>query len=87
MRQETLFTLDTPYRQSLAVTGFRFGQGSKSCAIVGALRGNEVQQMYVCSQLVRAMKKLEEQGAINSDREILVVPSVNHFSMKVGSRF
>lgn len=87
MKQETLFTLDTPYRQSLAVTGFRFGQGSKSCAIVGALRGNEVQQMYVCSQLVRALKKLEEQGAINSDREILVVPSVNHFSMNVGSRF
>ena len=47
MKQETLFTLDTPYRQKLDVEGFRFGKGEKSLCIVGALRGNEVQQMYV----------------------------------------
>ena len=27
MKQETLFTLDTPYRQKLDVEGFRFGKG------------------------------------------------------------
>ena len=30
MKQETLFTLDTPYRQKLDVEGFRFGKGEKS---------------------------------------------------------
>ena len=28
MKQETLFTLDTPYRQKLDVEGFRFGKGT-----------------------------------------------------------
>lgn len=87
MKQETLFSLDTPYRQSLTVEGFRFGEGKHSCAVVGSLRGNEIQQMYVCSQLVQALKRLEQQGAINHGHEILVVPCVNHFSMNVGSRF
>lgn len=87
MRQEILYTLDTPYRQSLSVEGFRFGRGQKCCAIVGALRGNEIQQMYTCSLLVRELKRLEQQGAINKNREILVIPCVNHFSMNVGSRF
>lgn len=87
MKQETLFSLDTPYRQSLDVEGFRFGRGEKAACIVGSLRGNEVQQMYTCSQLVKALKKLEQQGAISNGKEILVVPCVNHFSMNVGSRF
>lgn len=87
MKQETLFTLDSPYRQSMSVEGFRFGRGEKTCAVVGALRGNEIQQMYTCSLLVRELKRLEQQGAINDEHGILVVPSVNHFSMNVGSRF
>ena len=43
--------------------------------------------MYVCASLVRELKKLEAQGAIQPGNEILVVPCVNHFSMNVGSRF
>ena len=48
MREEVLFTVDTPYRHSLPVKGWRFGDPEKkSLAVMGALRGNEVQQMYI----------------------------------------
>ena len=87
MRQEVLYTLETPYRQKFEIEGFRFGSGEKACAVVAGVRGNEVQQMYVCALLVQRLRRLEEQGAIAPDCELLVVPCVNHFSMNVGSRF
>ena len=87
MTQETLFTFQSLYRDDLRVTGFRFGSGEKSACIVGALRGNEVQQMYVSACLVRALTDLEAQGKLVPGKEILVIPSVNHFSMNIGKRF
>lgn len=32
------------YRDDFRVTGYEFGKGKKSVCIVGAMRGNEVQQ-------------------------------------------
>ena len=61
MRKETLYELETPYRQKFRIKGFRFGEGEESCAMVAAVRGNEVQQMYVCALLVKKLRKLEEQ--------------------------
>lgn len=87
MKKETLFAFQSLYRDDLRVTGFRFGSGEKSACIVGALRGNEVQQMYVSARLVRALAELEEQGRLVPGKEILVIPSVNHFSMNIGKRF
>ena len=88
MREEVLFTLDTPYRQPLAVKGWRFGDPErKSLTVVGALRGNEVQQMYICSQLIRALETLEEEGKLAPDCGVLVIPCANQFSMNVGRRF
>ncbi len=87
MKQEVLYTLETPYRQKFEIEGFRFGSGEKSCAVVAGVRGNEIQQMYVCALLVKRLRQLEEQGAITPGCELLVVPCVNHFSMNVGSRF
>ena len=87
MREEILYELHSPYRESLKVHGFYFGQGTKTACIVGALRGNEVQQMYVCARLIEALKKLEADGAIAEGQEILVIPSVNHASMNIGKRF
>ncbi len=87
MKREILHTLETPYRQRFQIEGFRFGSGEKACAVVAGLRGNEVQQMYVCARLVQRLRQLEEQGAISAGNELLVVPCVNHFSMNVGSRF
>lgn len=69
------------------IYGYRFGKGEKSACIVGAMRGNEVQQLYICSKLVKTLKELEKKGNIVAHNEILVIPSVNHSSMNVGKRF
>jgi len=54
---------------------------------MGAMRGNEVQQMYVCSRMIQELKKLEAQGAIAENTEILIIPCVNYYSMNIGKRF
>lgn len=87
MRKEILYSLKSPYRESLDITGFKFGSGKKSIAVVGALRGNEVQQMYVCSQLIKQLKKLEKKREISTGCEIMVIPCVNYYSMNIGKRF
>ncbi|MCQ2460118.1 MAG: M14 family metallopeptidase [Ruminococcus sp.] len=87
MKKKVLFSLKSPYREQLDVTGFKFGHGKKAVAIVGAMRGNEVQQMYVCSRMVQELKKLEAKGKIAEDCEILVVPCINYYSMNIGKRF
>lgn len=87
MKKENLFTLKNCYRDDMSIYGYRFGKGEKAACIVGAMRGNEVQQLYICSQIVKALKKLEEKGAIVANNEILVIPSVNHSSMNIGKRF
>ena len=46
MKREILYTMKMPYRQDFLLEGFRFGEGEKSCAVVGGIRGDEVQQMY-----------------------------------------
>ena len=87
MKKKILFSLRSPYREQLNITGFCFGHGKKAAAIIGAMRGNEVQQMYVCSRIVQELKKLESDGKISEDSEILVVPCVNYYSMNIGKRF
>lgn len=87
MREEVLYSLKAPYREEMQVKGYVFGKGDKSACIVGAIRGNEVQQLYVCSQLVKKLTELEARGAIVSNNEIMVVPSVNSYSMNIGKRF
>lgn len=87
MRKEIIYSLPAPYRENLDIKGYVFGKGEKSACIVGAIRGNEVQQLYICSQLVKVLGELEEHGAIVSGNEILVIPSVNRSSMNIGKRF
>lgn len=87
MRKKILFSLKSPYRDQLDIIGFRFGHGRKSAVIVGAMRGNEIQQMYVCSRMVQELKKLEAKGNIADDCEIMVIPCVNSYSMNIGKRF
>ncbi len=87
MRKSILYSITSPYRESMDVTGFVFGSGEKSLCIVGSMRGNEVQQMYVCSQLVKTLRKFEANGKIVPGHEIMVVPCVNYYSMNIGKRF
>ena len=88
MKEKVLFTVETPYRQPLPVKGWYFGDPEKkTLAVMGALRGNELQQMYLCSQLIRTLDDLERQGGLSGDCGVLVIPCSNQFSMNVGRRF
>ncbi len=87
MRKELIFSLGNAYRDDLNIYGYHFGEGEPSACVIGSMRGNEVQQMYVCSQIVRSLKELEERGAFVTGREVLVIPSVNHSAMNTGKRF
>lgn len=88
MREEILFTVDTPYRRSLPVKGWHFGNpAEKTLGVIGALRGSEIQQMYICARLIQTLEALEREGQLAPDCGILVIPCANQFSMNVGRRF
>jgi len=88
MRKVKLFTIDAlPYRQPIPVYGYRFGSRKKTLAVMGAIRGDEVQQMYTAARLARRLAELEEQGAFAPDCGVLVIPSAGQFSMNVSKRF
>ncbi|MDO5381470.1 MAG: M14 family metallopeptidase [Eubacteriales bacterium] len=87
MRKEVLYSLKGIYREDFEIEGYRFGGGEQAACIVGAMRGNEVQQLYICSQLIKILKELEAHGAIAHNKEILVIPSANRYSMNIEKRF
>ena len=87
MREETIFEMTSPYRDSFRIRGYRFGEGAKTLAIVGAMRGDEVQQQYICAQIVNSLSFIERHGGIAKGKSILVIPSCNPFSMNVSRRF
>ena len=87
MIKENIYGFTSAYRGDYELSAYRFGKGEKSVCIVGALRGNEIQQLYVCSKLIKAFSELERQCKISFDHEIMVVPCVNPFSMNIGKRF
>ena len=87
MKKEIIYTLKGLYREDFNIEGYRFGGDDRSACIVGALRGNEMQQLYICSQLINTLKELESRGAITHDHGILVIPCANSFSMNIGKRF
>lgn len=87
MKKKTIYEIKSLYRDDFRVTGYEFGKGKKSVCIVGSMRGNEVQQLYTCSQLVKRLKKLEKDGKIQDGHRILVIPSINPYSMNIKKRF
>ena len=87
MQREILFSMQSPFRDTFHIQGFRFGTGEKSLAIVGSMRGDEVQQQYICSQVVKKLTQLEKDGRLTPGHEILVIPSANPFSMNIEKRF
>lgn len=87
MEKVLLFELKSLYRDNMKIYGYKFGDGEKSAAIVGGLRGNEVEQVYIGSQLVAKLKELEERGQIAEGKSIMVVPSVNPYSINSEKRF
>jgi len=87
MNEKIIYELKSLYRDDFRIRGFVFGEGKKSACIVGNTRGNEVQQIYICSQLVKKLKELEKEGRIISGHQILVIPSMNPYSMNSQQRF
>ena len=87
MYKEELYTLEGIYRDTFKINGYRFGHGDNSACIVGSLRGNEYQQTYICSQLIKELRKLEEHGQIAGNKSILVIPCLNQYAMNIDRRF
>lgn len=87
MKKKIIYEINSLYRDNFRVTGYEFGAGKKSVCIVGSIRGNEIQQLYTCSRLVRRLKKMEEEGKLKKGHKILVVPSINPYSMNIKKRF
>lgn len=87
MKKEILYEIKGLYRDDLRITGFTFGSGEKSLCIVGSMRGNEVQQIFCCSQLVKKFRQLEEEGRIAPGHQILIIPTCNPYSMNINKRF
>ena len=76
MFERDIYTIHSTYREDMHIKGFQFGKGEKSACIVGAARGNEIQQMYICSQLVKTLRELENNGCISAGKQILVIPII-----------
>jgi predicted deacylase len=87
MKQEIIYGMKSPYRDRFRIQAFRFGSGQKTLAIVGSMRGDEIQQLYICSQLVKKLTEIEADGHLVPGHEILVIPSVNPYSMNIEKRF
>ena len=87
MKKKLIYELKSLYRDSLRVYAYEFGEGEESICIVGALRGNEVQQMYICSLLIERLKIYEQNNCITKNKKIVIIPCVNTYSMNQGKRF
>jgi predicted deacylase len=87
MKKKIIYEIKGLYRDSFRITGFEFGKGKKSLCIVGSMRGNEVQQLYCCSQLVKKFRQLEEERRIRPDVKILIIPCCNPYSINTQKRF
>ena len=87
MRKRVIYEMVGLYRDNFQIIGYEFGEGEKSVCIVGNSRGNEVQQIYCCSKLVKKMRQLEAEGRILEGHKILVIPSLNPYSMNIKKRF
>ena len=79
--------MSSPYRDEFRINGYWFGEGEKTVAIVGAMRGDEIQQQYICARLIQRLTVIEAEGRITQGKRILVIPSCNPFSMNVTRRF
>ena len=87
MKESVLFRMSHIYRDEFRVRAFTFGQGERALCIVGSVRGNEYQQLYICSRILQRLKRLEVEGRFAEDRQVLVIPSANPASLNIGKRF
>ena len=102
MLEESILTLDLPYRDPLDVHGFSFGidasgkvlgKGAdpssleRSLCVVAGIRGDEILQTLVCALFVEQLEKMERSKALTRGCLIRVIPCANPASMGMGRRF
>ena len=71
MEKVLLYQRDSLYRDSFKIYGYHFGGNEKTVCIVGAIRGNEIQQLYMCSNLIKTLKLLEERRCLDENLGIM----------------
>lgn len=81
MNKEIIFSMNTAFRGEFTIHGYSYGKGDKAACIVGAMRGSEYQQLYICSLLAQKLAEIEAQGDIVTDKEILLIPTLNYSSL------
>lgn len=86
MKKDIIFTVPSYFRDDMNIMGYRFGKGEKSCVVLGALRGDEVQQLYVCARLVAFLREVERDDGIMPGKSVMVVPTAVGLSMNTGNR-
>ena len=67
MRKEKIYSLSSLYRENMDIYGYRFGKGEKAACIVGAMRGNEIQQMYIGCLLYTSVACSSGRPALGTD--------------------
>lgn len=87
MKKKMIYELKSLYRDDLRITGYQFGEGVPTVCIVGSMRGNEIQQLYLCAKLIQKFTEFEEQGFIDSKYSIMVIPSINNYGININHRF
>jgi hypothetical protein len=87
MKRFDIVTLQSPNRAPFRIEGFLFGDENTkgpSVAIVGAMSGDNINQLYVASGLVDYLRTKEEEGKIVG--RILVIPAVNTYALNMGEK-
>lgn len=102
MIQQTVAELALPYRDPFAIQSFSFGiddagkalgEGAditgfeRAACFIGGLRGDEVQQTFICARLVARLTEMEQAGLLAPGKLVTVVPCANPASMGIGWRF
>lgn len=102
MLDESILSLELPYRDPLDVHAFSFGIDAsgkalgkggdasaleRSLCVVAGIRGDEILQTLVCALLVERLEKMERSRTLVPGRLIQVIPCANPASMGIGRRF
>ena len=102
MIEKTVAAFSMPYREDLDVRAFSFGTDAEGRALgngaaedgmdralclVAGLRGDEIQQTFICARIVDRLHQMEEDGALVPGNLITVIPCANPASMAIGWRF
>ena len=70
MKETVILRTSNIYRDDFRLRAFTFGEGEKALCIVGSSRGNEYQQIFMCSRVLQRLKKLEAEGRFEENRQV-----------------